>query len=578
MNLLLSALNWLFDPANYVPGSQSPLPIQDRLLEHLTYTAIAIVIAALIALPLGFYIGHTGKGRQFVIAFTGSMRALPTLGLLFFLLMVFGYFLSYDKAPIVGATIAFVVLAIPSMLAGAYSGLESVDRQTIDAARANGMTEWQILTQVEIPLSLPLIVGGVRAAVLQVVATVTIASYAGLGGLGRIVTSGIGLNNYDQILGGALLVTALALILDGMFAIMQRATATKGTTDRNGRSTAPAAAYIQQNRYAHRRVNEGIILMSTVHRRIGRHLPRLVAAGTALALVTALAACSSTDPTAAAPPASGTAEAGKVVVGSFAFPESEILGEIYAQALAAKGVQVDTKFNIGPRQQTIPALQDGSITLMPEYNGNLLAYYNPQYTERTTADVDAALTDAVAKDKLRVLTSAEAEDKDAYVVTKATADANQLTSIGDLSKIVPFTLGSNPQFGELGYGIPGLKDVYGVGTNAGDVTFLPIEDFGGPDTVKALVDDTVQVADIYTTSPALVENNLVVLDDPENHDLLAERDPADRRLGLHRPDRRDPEQHLGQADHRRSDRPARAGRRLGKGVSHYRSDGLADSE
>ena len=117
------------------------------------------------------------------------MRALPTLGLLFFLLMVFGYFLSYDTAPIVGATIAFVVLAIPSMLAGAYSGLESVDRQTIDAARANGMTEWQILTQVEIPLALPLIVGGIRAATLQVVATVTIASYAGLGGLGRIISA-----------------------------------------------------------------------------------------------------------------------------------------------------------------------------------------------------------------------------------------------------------------------------------------------------------------------------------------------------------------------------------------------------
>ena len=255
--------------------------------------------------------------------------------------------------------------------------------------------------------------------------------------------------------------------------------------------------------------------MSTVHRRIARHLPRFVAAGAALTLVTALAACSSSDPTAAAP-ASETAAPGKVVVGSFAFPESEILGEIYAQALTAKGVEVDTKFNIGPRQQTIPALQDGSITLIPEYNGNLLAYYNPQYTERTTADVDASLTDAVAKDKLRVLTSAAAEDKDAYVVTKSTADANQLTSIGDLSKIVPFKLGSNPQFGELGYGIPGLKDVYGVGTNAGDVTFVPIEDFGGPDTVKALVDDTVQVADIYTTSPALVENNLVVLEDPKS--------------------------------------------------------------
>ncbi|MGI8459472.1 MAG: ABC transporter permease [Propionibacteriaceae bacterium] len=231
MKLLFDALAWIFDPSHWVAGTQSPLPIQDRLIEHLVYTGIAIAIAAVIALPLGFYIGHTGKGRQFVIGFTGAMRALPTLGLLFFLLMVFGYVLSYDRAPIVGATIAFVVLAIPSMLAGAYSGLESVDRQTIDAARANGMTEMQILVQVEIPLALPLIIGGVRAAVLQVIATVTIASYAGLGGLGRIITSGIGLNDYNLILGGALLVTALALGVDGLMALIQRATAAQGLKD-----------------------------------------------------------------------------------------------------------------------------------------------------------------------------------------------------------------------------------------------------------------------------------------------------------------------------------------------------------
>ena len=237
MDLLLDALRWIFDGSHWQAGSQSPLPIQDRLLEHLRYTVVAIALAGAIALPLGFFIGHTGRGRQFVIVFTGSMRALPTLGLLFFLLMVFGYFLSYDTAPIVGATIAFVILAIPSMLAGAYSGLESVDRGVIDAARANGMTEWQILTLVEIPLGLPLIVGGIRAAVLQVIATVTIASYAGLGGLGRIITSGIGFNDYDRILGGALLVTALALTVDGLFAIAQRATATQGISD-----TSPAAA------------------------------------------------------------------------------------------------------------------------------------------------------------------------------------------------------------------------------------------------------------------------------------------------------------------------------------------------
>lgn len=246
------------------------------------------------------------------------------------------------------------------------------------------------------------------------------------------------------------------------------------------------------------------------------HLPRRLhrrrLLGTAVAaagLVASLAACGSEDPTSADPEVTS---GDTIVVGSFAFPESEILGEIYYQALDAKGVKVKKKFNIGPRQQTIPALQDGSINLIPEYNGNLLAYYNPDYTERTTEEVDGALGDAVAKDKLRVLDSAPAEDKDAYVVTRKTADDNQLTAIGDLSKLGKFKLGANPQFGELGYGIPGLKSVYKVS----DVTFVPIEDFGGPDTVKALVDDSVQVADIYTTSPAITAEDLVVLEDPEN--------------------------------------------------------------
>ncbi len=173
--------------------------------------------------------------------------------------------------------------------------------------------------------------------------------------------------------------------------------------------------------------------MTTAHRRVPLRLA--AAAATALALIAALTACGSSDPT--APASTAPSGSNKIVVGSFAFPESEILGEIYAQALTAKGVEVETKFNIGPRQQTIPALRDGSINLIPEYNGNLLAFYNPEYTERTTADVDKALGAAVAKDKLRVLTSATAEDKDAYVVTKKTATDKGLTQIGDLSKLVP---------------------------------------------------------------------------------------------------------------------------------------------
>lgn len=229
MNLFLDAIAWLLDPANWTPGARSPLPLQDRILEHLLYTVVAVAIAAAIALPLGFYIGHTGRGRQFVIGFTGAMRALPTLGVLFFLTMVLGNVVRGTAGIFLGTMIALTILAIPSILAGAYAGLESVSRQTIDAARANGMTEMQILTRVEIPLALPLIIGGLRAGVLQVIATAVIASYTGLGGIGRVISSGIGLNDYDRILGGAILVTILALVVDGAFAIVQRLTRIPGT-------------------------------------------------------------------------------------------------------------------------------------------------------------------------------------------------------------------------------------------------------------------------------------------------------------------------------------------------------------
>lgn len=229
MDFLLNALAWIVDPANWVPGSQSPLPLGDRLVEHLLYSGVSLALAMLIALPLGFAIGHTGRGRQFVIGFTGAMRALPTLGVLFFLTMVLRSGLSTTPAVLIGSIIAFVLLAIPSLLAGAYAGVESVDREAIDAARSIGMTELQILFRVEIPLGLPVIIGGIRSAALQVIATVTIASYVGLGGLGRIISSGIGLNDYTVILGGALLVTALALGVDGIFALLQRVTRTAGS-------------------------------------------------------------------------------------------------------------------------------------------------------------------------------------------------------------------------------------------------------------------------------------------------------------------------------------------------------------
>ena len=221
MNLFADALAWLFSP-DRLTGS---LPLPVAITQHLVYTFVSVLIAAAIAIPLGWYIGHTGRGRQLAIGLSGAARAVPSFGLILLLVLVFGV-LHKPEAAIT----AFVLLAIPSILAGAYAGLEAVDRRVIDAARAVGMTEWQILWKVEVPLGLPLLIGGLRAATLQVVATVAIAAYIGLGGLGYYIIQGVALRKFDQVLGGALAIVALALILDGVFALVQHLVVPRGVT------------------------------------------------------------------------------------------------------------------------------------------------------------------------------------------------------------------------------------------------------------------------------------------------------------------------------------------------------------
>lgn len=219
MNLLLAALAWIADPAQWAgPGS---IPV--LLGQQLMFTAIAVAIAAAVAVPAGWTIGHTGRGREIAVGIAGVARAVPSFGLLILLVLLFGVLHKPEAA-----TVTFVLLAIPSLLAGAYTGFEAIDRRVIDAARAVGMTGWQVLWRVEVPLGMPLLVGGLRSATLQVVATVTIAAYVNLGGLGLPIITGLSLRQYDVVLGGALLVAALALLLDGALALAQRAAVPRG--------------------------------------------------------------------------------------------------------------------------------------------------------------------------------------------------------------------------------------------------------------------------------------------------------------------------------------------------------------
>lgn len=221
MNLLADALAWIFSPDRLTGSS----PLLAAIGLHLFYTFLSVVIAAVVAIPLGYYIGHTGRGREIAVGVSGAARAIPSFGLILLLVLVIGV----TQKPL-AATIAFVLLGIPSILAGAYAGLEAIDRRVIDAARAVGMTEWQILWRVEVPLGLPLLIGGLRAGALQIVATVVLAAYVTLGGLGTYIIQGIPLRRYDMILGSAIVIVALALLLDGAFALLQRLVVPSGVT------------------------------------------------------------------------------------------------------------------------------------------------------------------------------------------------------------------------------------------------------------------------------------------------------------------------------------------------------------
>lgn len=227
MNLFGDALAWLFSADRLVGSNSIPL----RVLEHFGYTMVSLVVSALIAIPLGFAIGHFRRGREVSVALSGAARALPSLGLLTLLALLMGL----GAAPI-AAVIVFVVLGTPSVLAGAYSGVESVDPATVSAARAMGMTEWQVLWKVEVPLGLPLLVGGLRSAALQVVATATLAAYIGLGGLGSYIFAAIPLRRFDVMLGGAILIVVLAIVVDVLFAALGRTVTPRGVTARRRRA------------------------------------------------------------------------------------------------------------------------------------------------------------------------------------------------------------------------------------------------------------------------------------------------------------------------------------------------------
>jgi osmoprotectant transport system permease protein len=229
VNFVQRAIAYLLTADNWT----GPVGLATRILEHLEYTVIAVGASALVAVPIGLIIGHTGRGALLVVGAVNGLRALPTLGVLLLGTLLFGLGIG---PPLV----ALMLLGVPALLAGSYAGIASVEPNVVDAARAMGMTEAQVLLRVELPNALPLILGGLRNATLQVVATATVAAYASLGGLGRYLIDGIKQREFQLALVGALMVAALALALDGLLALAVWASAPGTGRLRRAYRTHPA--------------------------------------------------------------------------------------------------------------------------------------------------------------------------------------------------------------------------------------------------------------------------------------------------------------------------------------------------
>lgn len=212
MEILTGLGRWFATPANW----RGTTGVPTLLGQHVLMSLAATLIAMAIALPLGVGLGHVGKGGLLAINVTNVGRAIPSFALMVFFVLVFGL----GTAP---TLIALIVLAVPPVITNAYQGMRSVDRDLVDAARGLGMTEWQILRQVEVPVAIAVIMAGVRTAGVQVVATATLGAYVAWGGLGTLIEQGLNTaTGYSELLAGAILVALLAGLAEGLLALLQR--------------------------------------------------------------------------------------------------------------------------------------------------------------------------------------------------------------------------------------------------------------------------------------------------------------------------------------------------------------------
>jgi glycine betaine/choline ABC-type transport system substrate-binding protein/ABC-type proline/glycine betaine transport system permease subunit len=488
------------------------------LWTHLRVTFEALLVSIVVTLPLALWLGHKGKGQLAASTAANVGRAVPSFAVLVFA----STYLGLNAGNLV---FAMVLLAIPPIFTNTYVGVRQVDRDVVDAARGMGLSERQLALRVELPLALPLVFGGIRTSVVNVLATATLGPYVGVDTLGVPI---INANVHGDAgrLGTALLVALLAIGAEVTFAALQRA-------------VTPRGLKLSQN--------------TTPSRRNRRMRSRSVLALLAIGLTFGLAACGSDDnndsggsaatgTAASTPPApaadskviqSDAANGSKptITIGSKNFTEEFILGEIYAQALQAAGYKVKKQLNLGSEQIALKALKAGRVDAYPEYTGTILTSFCKVKDKDVSHDPAEAYTqakDCMAKEGITAEKQSPFTDSNGFAVTQAKAKSlGNITKLSDLKgKSQNLRISGPPECQQRTDCLLGLEKTYG----------LKFKKFVSIDLAKrheVIKNGQTDVGEVFTTDGQIKADNLVLLKDdlqlfpPYNVSLLAKTSVTD---------------------------------------------------
>lgn len=447
--------------------SQNWNQIIELLIQHIQLTAIAVLLAMLIGIPIGIFISYKKKTSKYVLAVANVIQAIPSMALLGFMIPLMG----------IGALPAIVAVVLYSLLPiikNVHTGIDNINPQTVDAARGIGLTRFQILARVEIPLALPVIMTGVRVASVTAVGLMTMAAFIGAGGLGSLVFAGIRTVNTNQILAGAIPACILALLIDFILGIVEKL-------------VTPIS------------LQKGDRKVLLKKRRIGKIFLSIIA------ILLVFLACFSLWPT-------GHSTEKTITVGSKDFTEQIILSNMMADLIEENSdISVNRRPDIGGTQVCFGAIQTKDIDMYVEYSGT--AYMD---ILKQPASSDFEMVYDVAKKELKeqydldVLDQLGINNTYTLAVTQETAEKYNLKTISDLAKVGDqLKSGTTFEFSNREDGMDGLKKVYNF-------------DFGssvaldGAPRYTAIIQGDVDVIDAFSTDGLLKKFDLVTLEDDLN--------------------------------------------------------------